>query len=719
MTSATLLTRLKDIFEVRLAYAQIIPSSVARLLLIVTGPDFPQIEANIDIATGRVTVNVPVGNDRTFEVRAFPGASSALNFIGRTTANVTPVGTSVTVNMQAASLQPPVANAGPDQRVLFVGQTVQLDGSGSSDADGDPLTFRWSFTSRPPGSQATLSNATVVNPTFVADVLGIYVVQLIVNDGTIDSLAATVTITSGNTRPVANAGPDQAVLFVGQTVQLDGSGSSDGDGDPLTFRWSFTSRPPSSQATLSNATVVNPTFVADVEGTYVVQLIVNDGTVDSLLADTVTITADNLRPVANAGPDQAVLFVGQTVQLDGSGSSDADGDPLTFRWSFTSRPPSSQATLSNATVVNPTFVADVLGIYVVQLIVNDGTVDSLLADIVTITAGNPRPVANAGPDQRVLFVGQTVQLDGSGSSDGDPLTFRWSFTSRPPGSQATLSNATVVNPTFVADVLGIYVVQLIVNDGTVDSLLADTVTITAGNPRPVANAGPDQRVLFVGQTVQLDGSGSSDGDPLTFRWSFTSRPPGSQATLSNATVVNPTFVADVERTYVVQLIVNDGTVDSLLADTVMVAADNLRPVANACPDQRVVPGSAFCEGQSVQLDGSGSSDADPDPLTYRWTFTTQPEDSQPILSDPNIVNPTFELPCVRGTYVVQLIVNDGTIDSLPDTVSITVEEEYYYGGSIDSKTRFASILGTASLTVMILGLFARRRHGSTRQRIER
>src|SRR5207342_3303217 len=108
----------------------------------------------------------------------------------------------------------------------------------------------------------------------------------------------------------------------------------------------------------------------------------------------------------------------------------------------------------------------------------------------------------------------------------------WSFTSRPAGSQAILVNATLVNPTFVADVLGTYVVQLIVNDGTVDSP-PDTVSITASRPRPVANAGPDQAVLFVGQTVQLDGRGSSDanGNPLTFRWSFTSRPAGSQATL--------------------------------------------------------------------------------------------------------------------------------------------------------------------------------------------
>lgn len=89
--------------------------------------------------------------------------------------------------------QTPVANAGPDQTVS-VDDTVTLDGSGSSDADGDPLTYQWLFVSQPEGSAASLSDLSAVNPAFVVDVAGTYVVQLIVNDGTVDSDPDTVTI---------------------------------------------------------------------------------------------------------------------------------------------------------------------------------------------------------------------------------------------------------------------------------------------------------------------------------------------------------------------------------------------------------------------------------------------------------------------------------------------------------------------------------------------
>jgi len=100
---------------------------------------------------------------------------------------------------------PPVANAGPDQ-TAFVMDTVQLDGSSSSDIDGDGLTYEWSFVSVPAGSAASLSDASVVDPTFVLDFPGTYVVELIVNDGLVDSDPDTVTISTDNSDPVANAG---------------------------------------------------------------------------------------------------------------------------------------------------------------------------------------------------------------------------------------------------------------------------------------------------------------------------------------------------------------------------------------------------------------------------------------------------------------------------------------------------------------------------------
>ncbi|MHC4148320.1 MAG: choice-of-anchor D domain-containing protein, partial [Planctomycetota bacterium] len=92
-----------------------------------------------------------------------------------------------------ADNRPPIANAGPDQTVL-VAATVTLDGSASSDPDGDTLTFGWSFVSVPAGSNASLSNPAAVMPTFVPDLPGTYVAQLVVNDGTLDSAPDTVTI---------------------------------------------------------------------------------------------------------------------------------------------------------------------------------------------------------------------------------------------------------------------------------------------------------------------------------------------------------------------------------------------------------------------------------------------------------------------------------------------------------------------------------------------
>jgi len=88
----------------------------------------------------------------------------------------------------------PVADAGEDQLVTTTGTVVVLDGNGSYDADNDPLTYAWTMIGKPFGSSAVLSDDTSVNPTFTSDKEGTYMIELIVNDGIVDSNASTVTV---------------------------------------------------------------------------------------------------------------------------------------------------------------------------------------------------------------------------------------------------------------------------------------------------------------------------------------------------------------------------------------------------------------------------------------------------------------------------------------------------------------------------------------------
>ncbi|HVS66680.1 MAG TPA: PKD domain-containing protein, partial [Thermoanaerobaculia bacterium] len=565
----------------------------------------------------------------------------------------------------------PMAEAGADQTVPL-GATVTLDGGGSSDVDGDLLTYLWSLLSAPEGSTAALSDQGAISPTFVADEPGDYVVQLVVHDGTADSEPDQLVVSTLNSSPSANAGPDQTVA-VGETVTLDGTASSDVDGDLLTYSWSLLSVPDASLAILDDPTAPRPTFVADVAGDYVVQLITDDGAASSE-PDAVIVTASpgNSRPVADAGSDQVFVVEDEElvgIPLDGSGSFDVDGDPLTFSWSVLSAPQLAFFQFDDPTAVMPTlFVSDRIGDYVVQLVVSDGRLDSE-PDTVTLEHENIPPFADAGPDQ-TAFVGDTVQLDGSRSSDlnGDPLTFLWEFVSIPQGSTALLDDPSSVMPTFVVDVGGSYVVHLLVDDGELDSRhpageFNATVTISTANLPPVADAGADQSVL-VGDLVFLDGSGSTDpeGDPLTFSWALLSKPDGSVAALDDPTLESPAFEVDQPGTYLVQLVVNDGGVDSA-PDSVLISTIGSRPVAVAGDDQTVLA------GQTVLLDGTASTDADGDPLTFSWAITSAPVGSTATLDDPNAEQPTLvaDLP---GLYLVQLIVNDGGADSQPDSVVI-------------------------------------------------
>ncbi len=295
------------------------------------------------------------------------------------------------------------------------------------------------------------------------------------------------------------------------------------------------------------------------------------------------IAPNNKVTAANAGSAQNVRVL-SLVTLDGSQSTGADGKVITYQWSFSSKPAGSNATLSNPTTVNPTFTPDVQGVYVLSLIVNDGTVNSAPSTItITASKANSAPVAHAGLVQNKT-VGQLVTLDGSLSSDADNdlLKYEWTVGSKPAGSLSGLSSSSIVNPTFTPDVVGAYVLNLVVNDGIVDSAVSTvTINVSLLNIAPVANAGTNLKVR-TGKILTLDGSASSDADggALSYAWSFTSKPAGSNAVLSDTTAINPTFTPDVDGSYAIKLIVNDGKVDSDQSVVTMESVTDLRLLFN-------------------------------------------------------------------------------------------------------------------------------------------
>ena len=576
------------------------------------------------------------------------------------------VAAATTVTVSSANSDP-IANAGANQNVVLA-STVTLDGTNSTDANRDPLSYRWVMMSKPSTSAAVLANATSAKPTFLADVLGTYVITLIVNDGKVDSttVATTVTVSSANVAPVANAGANQNVVL--GPVTLDGSTSSDANGDAISYKWTLLNKPTASAAALAGDTTAKPTFTADRAGIYVFGLVVNDGKLSSApVTVSITAAAANVAPVANAGTNQSVVL--GTITLDGSTSSDANGDIITYKWSLISKPTSSTASLTGDTTAKPTFVADRAGIYVASLVVNDGKLDSsVVTTTVTAASANVAPVANAGIVQSVAL--GPVTLDGSGSTDanGDTLTYSWTLLARPIGSAAALNDITSAKPTFTADLVGVYVASLVVNDGKVSStIVTTTVTASVANVAPVANAGSFQNVV-TGQPVTVSGAGSTDAnaDVLTYKWAMVSKPLDSTATLANATTIAPSFTADKNGTYVLSLQVNDGKLDSnnISYITVTAGAANVAPVANAGNAQTVA------RLATVTLDATGSTDANNDILLYRWVLTYKPVGSTAVLSESTASRPTFRAD-LAGVYVATLVVNDGRLDSTQVTIAVT------------------------------------------------
>ncbi|WP_406648052.1 PKD domain-containing protein [Aliisedimentitalea scapharcae] len=533
----------------------------------------------------------------------------------------------------------PVAEAGTDQSAV-VDQPVFLSGAASYDVDGAVGAWQWD-----------MGDGTVLNGTNVSHIYrdsGVYTVRLTVTDnsGVANASAVDHLQISVNAPPVpVFAIPDRPVS-VSEAALLDAGASSDADGQILSYIWDF------GDGASGEGPLVTYAWTQAGEFTVTLTVIDNSGTASALQSTTRVVRVD-AAPVANAGADQFVSA--SEVQFDGAGSADPDGTITEWLWDFGDG--------STGQGPNPRHVYARPGVYEVSVRVRDdsGAPLNVARDRMRVTV-NAAPIADAGRPQ-VVAPGEEFLLSGRGSIDPDGAIseYLWTF---PDGGQATGERAAhqISDP-------GLYRIGLTVTDDFPGPPAQDEAeTLITVNAQPVAVAGAD-RLVAPGDSLVFDAGQSfdPDGQIISYRWEF-----DDLGVPLDAQRVERAY--DAPGTWSAQLVVTDdsGVLNAVADDDVTIRV-NSAPVADAGDP-------VISDGLIVTLDGSGSADADGDPLIYRWDMG---DGSGPIFG--KTISHTYDK---AGKFPVTLLVDDGTglsnaLSTDATTVSVRARPMADAGGNRD------------------------------------
>jgi hypothetical protein len=388
-------------------------------------------------------------------------------------------------------------------------------------------------------------------------------------------------------------------------------------------------------------------------------------------------TPNNLFPIANAGIDQTVNENTTNVTLKGIKSYDKDGKLVSYLWKQTSGP---TVILSNPTTVDTTFTSppiinDTVLRFNLTVTDNDKSVSTPSTVAVTIKNVNIPPIANAGTDQTVNERTTGINLNGTESYDKDGIitSYKWQQLSGPnvilSGSNTNLANFSA--PAVKANTSLAF--KLITTDNiNASSSAATSVLVKNVNIPPVANAGND---LMVNEstTVLLNGNKSRDPDGTikSYAWKQIA---GSYIRINGNNTLTPTFVTPnvtTETPLAFRLTVTDDNGASDFSNmNILVKNVNHRPIANAGNDLNAT------RGNIVTLDGTRSTDPDGDSLRkYTWTQISGPSNVN-ITQNGNASQLTFRAldTGINNTVLeFRLVVNDGQVDSNPDSVNVTVK----------------------------------------------
>ena len=450
--------------------------------------------------------------------------------------------------------QPPIVNAGIDQTVT-AGAQVTLNGSGSSDPNGSALSYQWRQVS---GPSVQLTNANTATPSFMAPAnlaQGVLLsFELVVANSQFTSLpdATNVVVQTasgyGNIAPLAAVTASSQNTQTGQTAAKAVDGVISGYPNDYTKEWATAGQGAGAWLKLAwsgnyvvdkvvlydrpnlNDQILSATLTFNDGSTVQVGPLDNGGAaveVDfaaktisqmTMTVNTVSGSTQNvglaeiqvygspaggvLPPVANAGADQTVAG-GVLVTLDGSGSSDPDGDVLSYQWQQLSGP---SVQLTNANTAKASFTAPTglaqNAVLNFQLQVSDGQLSSSATVNVTVTAaqsteGNIAPSATVTASSETAQYGQTAAKAVDGVIDGYPgdYTKEWATLGQGAGAWLKLTWSS----TYVVDKVVLYD-----RPNLNDQILSATLSFSDGSTVQVGalnNGGAGVEVDFTPRTI--------------------------------------------------------------------------------------------------------------------------------------------------------------------------------------------------------------------------
>ncbi len=504
----------------------------------------------------------------------------------------------VYVANNGAANEPPVADAGGPYSVSE-GGSVTVTGSGSSDPEGETLTFDWDLdnngTFETPGQDVPLSALDT------ADGPAVRTVQLQVTDAegatAVDSATVTIVNVAPMVGPITGLPVTPTPLTTAVTPTADFTDPGVLDTHTVVWDWGDGTTSAGTVSEANGSGVASGSHLYQAAGTYVVSCTVTDKDGASSTCppfDSVEVFDPNANnaPLAEAGGPYSVME-GGAVTLQGSGS-DPDNDPLTYAWDLdnngTFETPGQNVSFSGVnTSDGPTSA-------IVQLQVRDDegatAVDSATVNIVNVA---PTVAAIAGlpltPTPLTTAVTPTADFTDPGVLDTHTVVWDWGDGTTSAGTVSEANGSGVVSGSHLYQAVGTYVVSCTVTDkdgaaSTCPPFDAVEVFDPNANHVPLADAGGPYTVLE-GGAVSLQGSGSDpDNDPLTYAWDLdndgTFEMPGQTVSFGGAQT------SDGPASHIVQLQVTDAK-GAMAVDAATVEILNVAPSVGAITDLPIDP----------------------------------------------------------------------------------------------------------------------------------